>query len=158
MPAYFIAEVEVLDPAPFQEYVQGAPATVRQYGGEYVARGGAIEVLEGSWHPKRLTIIRFESVARAKELVSLGAQQVIIGTAAFSAEGVNEKFLRAVRRAVGKRRVVLALDTMRGRIVVKGWRASTGLRPEDVIAQIEPYCGSLLCTYVDKEEIGRAHV
>lgn len=67
MPAYFIAEVEVLDPAPFQEYVQGAPATVRQYGGEYIARGGAIEVLEGSWHPKRLTIIRFESVARAKE-------------------------------------------------------------------------------------------
>jgi uncharacterized protein (DUF1330 family) len=39
----------------------------RQYGGEYIARGGAIEVLEGSWHPKRLTIIRFESVARAKE-------------------------------------------------------------------------------------------
>ena len=48
------------------------------------------------------------SVERAKELVALGAQQVIIGTAAFSAEGVNEKFLRAVRRAVGKRRVVLA--------------------------------------------------
>jgi phosphoribosylformimino-5-aminoimidazole carboxamide ribotide isomerase len=91
------------------------------------------------------------TVLRAKELVALGAQQVIIGTAAFSTGGVNEKFLRAVRRAVGKRRVVLALDTMRGRIVVKGWRASTGLRPEDVVKQIEPYCGSLLCTYVDKE-------
>lgn len=66
MPAYFIAEVEVLDPTPFQEYVQGAPATVKQYGGEYIARGGSIEVLEGGWHPKRLTIIRFESVAQAK--------------------------------------------------------------------------------------------
>lgn len=91
------------------------------------------------------------SVARARELVALGARQVIVGTAAFSADGVNEKFLRSLRRAVGKRRVVLAMDTMRGRIVVKGWRASTGLRPEEVMAQVEPYCGSLLCTYVDKE-------
>lgn len=91
------------------------------------------------------------SVQRAKELVVLGAEQVIIGTAAFGPEGVNERFLRALRRAIGKRRVVLALDTLRGRIVVRGWRASTGLRPEDVLAQIEPYCGSLLCTYVDKE-------
>ena len=91
------------------------------------------------------------SVVRARELVALGAKQVIIGTAAFSADGVNDKFLRAVRRAVGKRRVILALDTMRGRIVVKGWRASTGLRPQDVIPLIERYCGGLLCTYVDKE-------
>ncbi|MBM4193161.1 MAG: DUF1330 domain-containing protein [Gemmatimonadetes bacterium] len=67
MPAYFIAEVEVLDPTAFQEYVKGAPATVAQYGGTYIARGGAIEVLEGSWAPKRLTIIRFDSMDRVRE-------------------------------------------------------------------------------------------
>jgi uncharacterized protein (DUF1330 family) len=67
MPAYFIADVEVIDPAGFQEYVKGAPATVAQYGGQYVARGGAVESLEGSWAPTRLTIIRFDSVARVKE-------------------------------------------------------------------------------------------
>ena len=67
MPAYFVAEVEVIDAEGFQEYAKGAPATVAQYGGKYVARGGAITVLEGTWAPKRLTIIRFESVARAKE-------------------------------------------------------------------------------------------
>lgn len=66
MPAYFVAEVEVLDPVAFQEYAKGAPATVAQYGGTYVARGGAIEILEGSWAPKRLTIIKFESVAAVK--------------------------------------------------------------------------------------------
>ncbi|MSO19789.1 MAG: 1-(5-phosphoribosyl)-5-[(5-phosphoribosylamino)methylideneamino] imidazole-4-carboxamide isomerase [Acidobacteria bacterium] len=91
------------------------------------------------------------SVARVRELVALGAQQIIIGTAAFGEDGVNEKFLRSVRRAAGKRRIVLALDTSRGRIVVRGWRARTGLRAEDVIPQVEPYCGGLLCTYVDKE-------
>jgi phosphoribosylformimino-5-aminoimidazole carboxamide ribotide isomerase len=91
------------------------------------------------------------TVQRARELVALGAKQLIIGTAGFGAQGVDEKFLRAVRRAVGKRRIVLALDTMRGRIVVKGWRANTGLRPEDVMKQVEPYCSALLCTYVDRE-------
>jgi uncharacterized protein (DUF1330 family) len=67
MPAYFVAEVEVLDPTAFQEYVKGAPATVAAYGGKYIARGGAIEIFEGSWEPKRLTIVQFESVARVKE-------------------------------------------------------------------------------------------
>jgi uncharacterized protein (DUF1330 family) len=67
MPAYFIADVEVLDPVAFQEYAKGAPPTVAAYGGKYIARGGALETLEGSWHPTRITIIQFESVARAKE-------------------------------------------------------------------------------------------
>lgn len=67
MPGYFIADVEVTDPEAFKPYVAGAPPTVAQYGGKYIARGGAIEVLEGSWSPKRITIIQFESVARARE-------------------------------------------------------------------------------------------
>ena len=67
MPAYFIANVEVTDPAVFADYVKGAPATVAAFGGTYVVRGGAIEVLEGDWAPTRLTIIRFESAAQAKE-------------------------------------------------------------------------------------------
>lgn len=91
------------------------------------------------------------SVRRVRELVVIGARQIIIGTAAFTADGVNEKFLRSARRAAGKRRIVLALDTSRGRIVVKGWRARTALRAEDVIPLLEPYCGGFLCTYVDKE-------
>ena len=46
---------------------------------------------------------------------------------------------------------MIALDTIRGRIVVKGWRARTGLRAEDVIPELAPYCSGFLCTYVDKE-------
>jgi len=66
MSAYFVAEVEVTDPVGFQEYAKGAPATVAAYGGAYIARGGTITVLEGSWSPKRLTIIQFDNVERAK--------------------------------------------------------------------------------------------
>ena len=95
------------------------------------------------------------TVERVRELKALGAQQIIIGTAAFERDGVNRKFLAAARRAAGKRRLMLALDTSRGRIVVKGWRARTGLRAEDVIPELEPYCSGFLCTYVDKEGMMR---
>jgi phosphoribosylformimino-5-aminoimidazole carboxamide ribotide isomerase len=91
------------------------------------------------------------TVARAKELAALGARQIIIGTAAFSEDGINQKLLAAARRAVGKKRLMIALDTARGKIVVRGWRASTGLRAEEVIPMLEPYCSGFLCTYVDKE-------
>ena len=91
------------------------------------------------------------TIERLKEVAALGARQIIIGTAAFTDEGINRKFLAAARRAVGKKRLMIALDTARGRVVVKGWRKSTGLRAEDVIPQLEPYCSGFLCTYVDKE-------
>ena len=57
MPAYFIADLEITDPAGFAVYAAGAPATIELYGGTYVARGGTIEPLEGTWNPKRLTIV-----------------------------------------------------------------------------------------------------
>ncbi|MCX5755795.1 MAG: DUF1330 domain-containing protein [Gemmatimonadetes bacterium] len=66
MPAFFVANVEVTDPEGFKAYAVGAPATVAQYGGKYIARGGAIEILEGDWAPKRLTIIQFDSVVQVK--------------------------------------------------------------------------------------------
>lgn len=88
---------------------------------------------------------------RVRELKALGAKQIIIGTAAFEQDGINRKFLGAARRAAGKKRLLIALDTRRGRIVVKGWRARTGLRAEDVIPELAPYCSGFLCTYVDKE-------
>ncbi|MBI4460107.1 MAG: 1-(5-phosphoribosyl)-5-[(5-phosphoribosylamino)methylideneamino] imidazole-4-carboxamide isomerase [Acidobacteria bacterium] len=91
------------------------------------------------------------TVQRIRDLVALGAKQIIIGTAAVDQDGINRRFLAAARRAVGKKRIVIALDTSRGRIVVKGWRARTKLRAEDVIPQLEPYCSGFLCTYVDKE-------
>lgn len=91
------------------------------------------------------------TVERVRELADLGARQIIIGTAAFSDDGINRKFLSAAKRAVGKKRLVVALDTSRGRIVVRGWRLRTSLRAEDVIPELEPYCSGFLCTCVDKE-------
>ena len=88
---------------------------------------------------------------KARQLLDLGVDTVIVGTAAFGAEGPNREFLDALVKAVPADRVLLALDSKDGRIVVKGWRESTNYTAEDVIKQLEPYCGGFLCTYVDKE-------
>jgi phosphoribosylformimino-5-aminoimidazole carboxamide ribotide isomerase len=91
------------------------------------------------------------SVDRARALVDQGAHKVIVGTAAFAADGVSTAFLRDLAAGVGQERVIVALDSKQGRIVVKGWRESTQFRAEDVLAALEPYCAGVLCTYVDKE-------
>ena len=67
MSAYVIVEIEILDPAGYEEYNKLASATVENYGGKYVVRGGRTEVLEGDWNPKRIVVLKFESVRRAKE-------------------------------------------------------------------------------------------
>jgi phosphoribosylformimino-5-aminoimidazole carboxamide ribotide isomerase len=91
------------------------------------------------------------SVDRARALVAQGAHKVIVGTAAFAADGIHAAFLGDLAAAIGKERVIVALDSKQGRIVVKGWREATRFRAEEVLAALEPYCTGFLCTYVDKE-------
>lgn len=85
------------------------------------------------------------SAERAKTLVEQGAHKVIVGTAAFTPA------LEEISAAVGKDRLLIALDSKGGRIVVKGWQEATELSAEKVIHSLEPYCSGFLCTYVDKE-------
>ena len=66
MAAYVIAEIEVVDPAGYDEYRKGVPATIAAYGGRFLVRGGAVETREGGWAPKRIVVLEFESVARAR--------------------------------------------------------------------------------------------
>lgn len=91
------------------------------------------------------------TVERAHALVDQGAYKIIVGTSAFTAGGINEPFLAAVRDAIGRERLLIAVDSKDGRIVVKGWRESTTLTAEEVLHSLEPYCSGFLCTYVDKE-------
>ena len=66
MPAYFIVDVEVTDPAGFEEYRQLVPGTVQKYGGRFLVRGGAVETLEGDWQPQRVVVLEFPSLEQAK--------------------------------------------------------------------------------------------
>jgi uncharacterized protein (DUF1330 family) len=67
MSAYVVIEIHVTDPEKYEDYKKLAPASIAQYGGRYLARGGRTTVLEGSWNPSRLVILEFASVERAKE-------------------------------------------------------------------------------------------
>ena len=67
MSAYVLNQVEVTDPVAMQVYIRSVAATVAAYGGEYLVRNGATETVEGDCVPKGLIILKFASVARAKE-------------------------------------------------------------------------------------------
>ena len=67
MAGYVIADVNVHDADTFSEYRNQVEPTVELYGGEYIVRGGELEVVEGEWRLNRMVVIRFHNVARAKE-------------------------------------------------------------------------------------------
>ena len=66
MAVYFIVELDVHDPVGIEEYRKGVPATIAKYGGRYLVRGGACVTLEGGWAPKRVVVLEFPSMERAK--------------------------------------------------------------------------------------------
>ena len=91
------------------------------------------------------------TVARAKALVKLGVTHVIIGSASFKNGRPNLLFLKRLATAVGKRHLVVALDTAKGRIVTHGWKTKLTIDPREVFAALTPYCAGFLCTDVDRE-------
>jgi len=88
---------------------------------------------------------------RAQKLVQQGADKVIVGTAAFQPNGIHHTLLAEIANAVSPEKILIALDSKDGKIVIKGWRESTSLTAEAVVKELEPYAGGFLCTYVDKE-------
>jgi uncharacterized protein (DUF1330 family) len=65
MSAYVFAEIEIVDAETYEDYKPRVPATVAEYGGRYLVRGGSVQVLEGDWHPQRLALLEFPSVEQA---------------------------------------------------------------------------------------------
>lgn len=66
MPAYLVGIVTIEDAEGFAEYASQVPELIARYGGRYIARGGTVEVLEGSWAPARVTLAEFDSLEQAK--------------------------------------------------------------------------------------------
>lgn len=93
------------------------------------------------------------TVVRAARILSWGAEKIIVGSAAFKNGKANRKFLGQLKKRVGTKRVIIALDTERGHIVVRGWRERLKLRPADVIPELEPFCSGFLSTLVDNEGV-----
>jgi len=91
------------------------------------------------------------SVANALEAVLIGAEKVIVGTAAFTGKSINHEFLEALASAIGKNRVIVALDFRDGKIVTHGWTRDTDKKILPLIKKVEPYVSEILVTNVEKE-------
>lgn len=69
MAAYVIVDVEVKDPAGYKPYLAAVPALIRKHGGEYLVRGASLEVIEGTWKPTRIVVLRFPDRAAAQAFI-----------------------------------------------------------------------------------------
>jgi len=65
--AYVIVDIRVKDPARYEEYKHLAHPTIGAFDGRYLARGGAVKVLEGNLSPNRTVVLEFPTIARACE-------------------------------------------------------------------------------------------
>jgi phosphoribosylformimino-5-aminoimidazole carboxamide ribotide isomerase len=91
------------------------------------------------------------TVSRAEEVFGWGADQVIVGSAAFRSGKVNTRFLRQLSKKLRRKQIIIALDTVGGKITIHGWRKRIALEAEKVVSQLEPFCAGFLCTDVDRE-------
>lgn len=91
------------------------------------------------------------SIEKAREILSFGAEKVIIGTKAFEQNRVSLDFLKALCLAIGKNRVIIAVDSLYGEIVTQAWQNQTGLSFKTVLQDVEAYASELLFTCVERE-------
>ena len=64
---YIIVDMQITDMDQYKQYMASAPESVALAGGEYLARGGTVEVMEGQWEPARMALLRFPSFAAAHD-------------------------------------------------------------------------------------------
>lgn len=91
------------------------------------------------------------SVARARTVLGYGAQAVIVASALFRDGRPDLAFARSLAAAVGVERVIAAVDSKAGRVVIRGWTEPVEVTAVEAVRRLEPYCGEFLYTHVDRE-------
>jgi len=91
------------------------------------------------------------TVEKAVQVVAGGALKVIVGSSAFTSDGINAVFLENLLAAVPREKLMIAVDCLGDRVAVRGWRETLPLSSAQALAQLEPYSSEFLCTYIDAE-------
>lgn len=91
------------------------------------------------------------TVERAKAVRAAGAQAVIVGSSLFTRGTPNLMFAEQLAEALGADHVICAVDSLKGKVVIKGWREATELSAVEAVKVLEPYCSEFLYTHVDAE-------
>jgi phosphoribosylformimino-5-aminoimidazole carboxamide ribotide isomerase len=95
------------------------------------------------------------SIERAEAMLASGAHAVIVSSALFRAGLVDLDFAQALAEAVGPERVIAAVDSRAGHVVIHGWRTPVPITAVDAVRALERYCGEFLYTHVDTEGLMR---
>jgi len=95
------------------------------------------------------------SIERAHTVLAAGAHAVIVSSALFRSGTVDLDFARALAEAAGPERVIAAVDSRGGHVVIHGWRTTLPMTAVDAILALNPYCGEFLYTHVDTEGLMR---
>ena len=95
------------------------------------------------------------TLERARDVLAAGAQQVIVGSSVFKNGQVDTAFARLLAEAVGVDRVIAAIDSRGGRVVIHGWKTVLPLTAVEAARTLEPFCGEFLYTHVDNEGLMR---
>jgi phosphoribosylformimino-5-aminoimidazole carboxamide ribotide isomerase len=95
------------------------------------------------------------SPGKAAEILALGATHAIVGSALFTKDGVDASFARQLADRIGVERLIAAVDSKGGQVVVHGWRTTLPLATIDAIRALEPFVGGFLYTHVDLEGLLR---
>jgi len=91
------------------------------------------------------------TVEKAVQVVAGGALKVIVGSSAFTSDGINSSFLENLLAAVSREKLMIAVDCLGDRVAIRGWRETLQLSSAQALVQLEPYCSEFLCTYIDGE-------
>jgi phosphoribosylformimino-5-aminoimidazole carboxamide ribotide isomerase len=91
------------------------------------------------------------TVERARDVLEAGAQQIIAGSALFKDDAVDVAFAKTLAAAVGRAKVIAAVDSRGGQVVIHGWKTRLPLTAVDAVRALEPYCDEFLYTHVDTE-------
>lgn len=89
--------------------------------------------------------------ADAAEVIAAGATAVIVGSALFSADGVRTAVAEQFARAIGRERLIAAVDARGTRVAVDGWRTLTAIDVTTAIGDLEGTVGGFLATLIDGE-------
>jgi len=91
------------------------------------------------------------SVARAQEVLAGGATHAIVGSALFANGTVDLRFAEELAGAIGPERLIAAVDSKGGKVVIHGWRTGLPITAVEAIRELEPFFGGFLYTHVDRE-------
>ena len=95
------------------------------------------------------------TIERATDVLAAGAQQIIAGSSLFKAGRPDLAFAKALADRVGVDRVIAAVDSRGGHVVIHGWKTTLPLTAVQAVNALEPYCGEFLYTHVDTEGLMR---